>query len=197
MSLAEAHRAGLVHRDIKPANMVVCRLGTQADFLKLLDFGLVTPTSLEAGDARMTTVGDITGTPAFMAPEQARGQVNLDGRCDIYALGCVAYWLLAGQLLFEGSPMEMVASHIKEEPRPLSIATLDPIPPALEALVMRCLAKEPDQRPASALDVLNALDALGLEEGWSEAHAQAWWQHHVGSRAPGNDPAESVALPSQ
>ena len=93
--------------------------------------------------------------------------------------------------------MEMVASHIKEEPRPLSIATLDPIPPALEALVMRCLAKEPDQRPASALDVLNALDALGLEEDWSEAQAQAWWQHHVGSRTPREDPAESVALPSQ
>jgi len=101
-SLAEAHRAGLVHRDIKPANLILCRYGLDYDFLKVLDFGLVKEQVVEEPDAvRLTQHGRIIGTPAFMAPEMAMGTGTADARSDLYALGCVASWLLAGRLVFE------------------------------------------------------------------------------------------------
>ena len=142
-SLSEAHGQGMVHRDIKPSNMVVCQLGEEVDFLKVLDFGLVTPSSVRPEDGRPDSTGAIAGTPAFISPEQGRGDPDIDGRSDLYGLGCVAYWLLTGQLIFDGSAQQMVASHIKEEPRPVSIATLTPIPEELERVIMQCLEKDP------------------------------------------------------
>ncbi|HEU4701385.1 MAG TPA: serine/threonine-protein kinase, partial [Conexibacter sp.] len=141
-SLAEAHAAGLVHRDIKPANMFACRLGLEVDFVKVLDFGLVKLQGPQARGAQALTVeGAFTGTPAFMPPEIALGAERVDGRADIYALGCVAYWLLTGTQLFAGgTPMQVVLDHIRTDPEPPSRRTDQPIPEALEQLVMRCLA---------------------------------------------------------
>jgi len=192
LSLSEAHGQGMVHRDIKPSNIVLCRLGEEVDFVKVVDFGLVTPSHLHEGGDRMTERGQITGTPAFISPEQGRGDTNLDGRSDIYALGCVAYWLLTGQIVFEGTPMEMVASHIKDPPRPPSDATLTSIPPELEALILQCLEKNPADRPRTAREVHDALEALDLPPSWSKGRAAAWWRTH---HAPAHDEPRPSTLP--
>src|SRR6185437_12197376 len=88
-SLADAHRHGLIHRDIKPTNIYLCRMGNEYDFVKVLDFGLVK--ILDRNDPHITATGAVTGTPAYMAPEMALGEESIDGRCDLYGLGCVAY----------------------------------------------------------------------------------------------------------
>ena len=121
-SLAEAHRLGLVHRDIKPSNIFVCRMGLSFDFVKVLDFGLAKSLrSFDGDDAKLTQEGMTTGTPAYMAPELVLGNRSIDARADIYALGCVAYWLLTGQLVFESkSSMELVVEHVKTPPVPPS-----------------------------------------------------------------------------
>ena len=103
-SLADAHNHGMIHRDIKPTNIFLCRMGNEYDFAKVLDFGLVKV--LESDEPQMTVANATTGTPAYMAPELAMGAPDIDGRTDLYGLGCVAYWLLTGSLVFEekGSP---------------------------------------------------------------------------------------------
>jgi serine/threonine-protein kinase len=184
-SLAEAHAAGLVHRDVKPANLFVARLGQDVDFVKVLDFGLVKARQGGAlGDEALTVAGAFTGTPSYMPPEMALGQEPIDGRADIYALGCVAYWLLVGQRVFEGkSAMQMMIDHVRTPPMPPSLRAKQPIPPALERLVLRCLEKEPERRPVSVLELSRELRALGLEERWSEARARVWWSEHAPERA--------------
>ena len=179
-SLAEAHAAGLVHRDVKPANMFVCQLGLDVDFLKVLDFGLVKRRGPQArGEEALTMAGSFTGTPAFMPPEIALGAEPIDGRADLYALGCVAYWLLTGQRVFESrSGMQMVVDHIRTPPVPPSKRGGPPIPPALEEIVLRCLEKDPAARPASAAVLSLELKALDLEAEWTEERAQAWWRAH-------------------
>ena len=111
-SLSEAHDQGLDHRDVKPANIQVCRMGRQHDFVKVLDFGLV---KILAGDAGVSKPGksrlEIIGTPSYISPEMAAGE-EVDARADIYSLGCVAYWLLTGQPVFDGAnTAEIVAKH--------------------------------------------------------------------------------------
>jgi serine/threonine-protein kinase len=197
LSLSEAHGQGMVHRDIKPSNMVVCRLGEEVDFVKVLDFGLVTPSSVRPADGRLTSVGGIAGTPAFISPEQGRGDLEIDGRSDLYALGCVAYWLLSGQLVFEGSPMDVIASHIKEDPRPVSTATLTPIPEGLERVIMQCLEKDPSNRPSSARAILQALESIEVAQPWTQQEAREWWSTHIAQvRVPG-DAASTFSLPAQ
>ncbi|HJL44460.1 MAG TPA: serine/threonine-protein kinase, partial [Polyangiaceae bacterium LLY-WYZ-15_(1-7)] len=174
-SLAEAHRAGLVHRDVKPANLYVCRLGTKVDEVKVLDFGLV---ALQSG-GRLTGDDQITGTPAYLAPEVVRGDREPDERVDVYALGCVAYWLLTGELVFPGkTPFEVLYGHVEEAPTPPSERARQPIPAALEALVLECLEKDPEARPRDAEDLGARLGAVVVEEPWTEAEALAWWQRH-------------------
>jgi serine/threonine-protein kinase len=188
-SLAEAHAAGLVHRDIKPANLFACRLGLEVDFVKVLDFGLVKLHGPQARGAEALTVeGAFTGTPAFMPPEVALGAQRVDGRADIYALGCVAYWLLTGTQIFAGgTAMQMVLDHIRTDPEPPSRRTDQPVPEALEALVMRCLAKKPADRPATVEALLHELDALRLAEAWTSERARAWWSEHHLDAAPEED----------
>jgi serine/threonine protein kinase len=204
-SLAEAHDHDLVHRDIKPANLFVCRVADEVDVLKVLDFGLVralssgepdsAPLSTQAvfettaaaglanpGDSKLTRAGSVMGTPEFMAPEQALGH-KLDGRCDLYALGCVGYWLLTGQLVFKkDTQMMLLIAHIQEPPLPLRQLVPGHLPPALEACVMDCLAKSADQRPQSARALLARLveaeRELSPEERWTDERAHAWWQEH-------------------
>ena len=178
--LAEAHGNGLVHRDIKPKNIFVCRLGLQYDFVKILDFGLVKfSTGPVVGQEQLTLEGTTTGTPAYMAPEVALGTSNPDGRGDLYSLGCVAYWLLTGQLVFEGSsPVSTLLSHIREIPVPPSQRSELEIPQELERIILSCLEKDPDRRPQSAADLVSRLAACPLPESWDQQRAEMWWRTH-------------------
>jgi serine/threonine protein kinase len=177
-SLDDAHRNGLVHRDIKPANIHIGRLGLRQDFVKVLDFGLVKSVTDTSPERSLATAEGLTpGTPAYLPPEAALGE-TLDGRADLYALGCVAYYLLTGHLVFESeSAMQMIARHLHDQPVPPSARTELPVPPELEHLVLACLAKDPDDRPRSATDLGRALGAIQVEP-WREEQAIAWWSHH-------------------
>jgi serine/threonine-protein kinase len=177
-SLAEAHDKGLVHRDIKPSNLFVGQRGRCADFVTVLDFGLAK--ALRAAgpeDVLATSSAQLAGTPAFMAPEQVLGD-PVDARADVYAVGCVAYYLLTGRPPFEGqSVMEVLAKHVREPARPPSAATELAIPQELDAAILACLEKEPARRPASA-DELARRFGDSVAEPWTEARAGLWWQTH-------------------
>jgi serine/threonine-protein kinase len=174
-SLAEAHAHGLIHRDIKPANIYVCRYGRDVDFVKVLDFGLVKQGDEQEPDVKLTAPGVVGGTPAYISPEQAVGEA-VDGRADIYALGCVAYWLLTGQMVFHGStPMNTIVMHLKEEPVPPSQRTEMAVPSAVEQIVMRCLEKDPARRPQTADELAEALAAWDPAPAWNRERAERWW----------------------
>ena len=179
-SLSEAESRGLVHRDIKPANIYLCRYGEEYDFAKVLDFGLVKAFDEPADrGAEITRENAVQGTPAFIAPEQAMGRGNLDGRVDIYATGCVAYWLLTGKLVFEAdTPMGLLMHHIHTQPAPPSARSDLPIPPALDTLVLSCLAKDPADRPQSARELSLLLSEVEGVGGWSQERARQWWATH-------------------
>ena len=179
-SLSEAESCGLVHRDIKPANVFLCRYGEEYDFVKVLDFGIAKATH-DTGEGGMTLTRDLVvrGTPAFIAPEQALGGSGIDGRADIYATGCVAYWLLTGQLVFTAdTPMGLLLHHAKTMPTPPSALSEMPIPASLEALVMSCLAKDPAERPQSARELSRRLSELAGSADWTQERARAWWTMH-------------------
>ncbi len=174
-SLEEAHVAGMVHRDIKPANIHIGRLGLQYDFVKVLDFGLVKPVAGKVDAHSLATAAGLTpGTPAYMAPELAMAE-SVDGRADIYALGCVAYYLLTGKLVFEGdTSLQVIVKHLQSDPVPPSKRTHADVPPALDRLVLACLAKQREDRPSSAGELSRALRAIGLEP-WTQEDARRWW----------------------
>jgi serine/threonine-protein kinase len=179
-SLGEAHEVGLVHRDVKPANIYTCRLGREYDFVKVLDFGLVKYDQDESILDTIKSAELTTGTPAYMAPEMASGADPVDRRADLYALGCVGYWLLTGQMVFEAdSPLKMLIQHIQALPVPPSIRTARPVPADLERVVMRCLEKDPTRRPQSADELLADLDQLVNDHPWTQASARAWWREHL------------------
>ena len=180
-SLAEAASLGLVHRDIKPANLFVCRYGGDCDFVKVLDFGIAKEADhmMETGVIGLTREHGLRGTPAYIAPEQALGGPGIDSRADIYAAGCVAYFLLTGQLVFSGdTPMAVVVHHARTPPTPPSERSALPIPPALDRLVMMCLAKNPAERPQSARDLSHLLAKIDGASAWTEEHARRWWDEH-------------------
>ena len=177
-SLEEAHLKGLIHRDLKPSNVMICKLALKHDFVKVLDFGLAKCAACEDVSA-LTLEGTATGTPGYIAPEIALGETTVDGRADIYALGCVAYFLLTGTLVFpDSNPMSMAVKHVQATPDPPSSRTEIPIPDALERLVLRCLEKKPADRPASTREVADALHAVDLPP-WSEDEASLWWERHL------------------
>jgi serine/threonine-protein kinase len=180
-SLGEAHARGLVHRDIKPANIFMCRLGPDDDFVKVLDFGLVKHVEAAPAGTMLTMEGLTVGTPGYMAPEIALGHAGVDGRSDIYSLACVAYYLLTGQPVFSGeTPVATVLAHVQQPPVPPSARSEFAIPPALDALILECLAKEPSARPATATLVGERLAAVLSEDAWTPDAAHAWWElHHV------------------
>jgi serine/threonine-protein kinase len=178
-SLSEAQSCGLVHRDIKPANIFLCRYGEEFDFVKVLDFGIVGAVRDAADTSPVHTQEDaIHGTPAFMAPEQAMG-TDVDGRADIYAAGCVAYWLLTGQLVFTAeSAVGFLLQHAQAPPTPPSARTDLPIPRALEDLVLQCLAKDPADRPQTARELSLRLSGLEGAGAWTQDRAREWWAAH-------------------
>jgi len=194
-SLAEAHSGGLIHRDVKPANIFICRAGLKVDVVKVLDFGLVK--RMDNSETQLTAIGAAAGSPAFMPPEIALGRDVVDARADIYAVGCVAYWLLTGALVFEGdTPYDVVLSHVQTEPAAPSSRTELDVPEAIEALVMACLAKAPEDRPQSAAELFTRLEALG-GEAWSHGHAVEWWSAHLpDSTVPSPAEQQALAVPS-
>jgi serine/threonine protein kinase len=182
-SLADAHARGLVHRDIKPANIYVCRMGLEFDFVKVLDFGLVKlndQSSAARLQTLMTAEQRTTGTPAYMAPEIILGEATVDRRADVYALGCVAYYLLTGQLVFEAdTPMKMLLQHVQAPPIPPSQRTELPIPRELDELVLACLQKDPNHRPQSAEVVFKMACGCRSGDGWNSDLAKTWWDKHL------------------
>ena len=171
-SLAEAHQKGLVHRDIKPANVYLCKRGLLFDYVKVLDFGLV---KAAAGSGRAETVLTqqqvATGTPAFMAPEVALAEQTVDGRADLYAVGCLGYWLLTGRLVFDAdNAIQMMVAHAQRPPEPPSRHTEQPIPAALDELLLACLAKSPQARPQTADDLRRRLERLEETHGKDDDH---------------------------
>ena len=180
-SLAEAHAAGLVHRDIKPSNLYLSHLGLEYDFVKVLDFGLVKHDAASASAQTLVTGPDMAaGTPAYMPPEVVTGE-PIDGRLDLYSLGCVGYFLLTGQLVFEAeSPIRMIGEHLRADPVLPSVRIGRPIPKELDRLILACLAKRPADRPANA-EVLERRLAAIESEPWSQEDARAWWSSNLGS----------------
>jgi serine/threonine-protein kinase len=178
-SLEEAHQSGLVHRDIKPANIYICRYGLEYDFIKVLDFGIVKSREDRAGQSQLTGTGSTTGTPAFMAPEIALGK-EVDARTDIYALGCVAYWLVTGRLVFEEeTPIATILAHADKTPVPPSRRTEIEIPSQFEELILSCLEKDPQRRPSSVGVILKTLLQFGLTGSWTSERAEHWWRMHM------------------
>jgi eukaryotic-like serine/threonine-protein kinase len=175
-ALSEAHSIGLIHRDIKPANIMLCKQGGECDVVKLLDFGLVKELEVD-DDVKLTAASTITGTPQYMAPESIRSPNSVDARTDIYALGAVAYYLLAGVDVFAGKTVvEVVSQHLYETPEPLSSHRND-IPADLAALVLACLSKDPELRPQSADELRERVEACNVTP-WKSERAHAWWREY-------------------
>lgn len=173
-ALNEAHSQGMIHRDIKPANVFAAKRGGFYDVAKLLDFGLAKPIA-STEDSNLTQEGMITGSPLFMSPEQAAGEGEPDARSDIYSVGILAYFMLTGHAPFEyDRPIKVIIAHAHEAVVPPS-EHVPSIPHDLEAIVMRCLAKDPDDRYQSILDMADALDKCESAGTWQQADALQWW----------------------
>ena len=162
MALDEAHANDIIHRDLKPENIMLFQRRHEQDCVKVLDFGiakLMKPTE-DAPNNYQTGAGVVCGTPEYMSPEQARGGV-LDGRSDLYSLGVVLYQMLTERLPFDGeTPLAIVTRHATEPPCPPS-EYLPEIHPALEALTLRLLSKDPARRPATAMEVVEECERIG------------------------------------
>jgi serine/threonine-protein kinase len=205
-SLADAHARGLVHRDIKPANIYVCRMGLEYDFAKVLDFGLV---KIKASSARgdesqtlATRENSTPGTPAYMAPEVILGDSEVDRRADVYSLGCVTYFLLTGELVFEAdTSMKMLMQHLHAQPTPPSERTELLVPRELDELVLACLQKDPRHRPQDAGELYQMACRVHIRDEWSSDEAKRWWRAHLPQLSgplkvsePKRDTAEAVTM---
>jgi serine/threonine-protein kinase len=184
-ALAEAHGVGLIHRDVKPANLMLCERGGIPDFIKVLDFGLVKELDPEPDATQLTATTAITGTPLYMSPETITGNVALDGRSDLYALGAVAYFLLTGTPPFQArTVVEICGHHLHTPPQPPSQRLGSPLPAELERLVLTCLAKDPADRPQSAQEVSSWLGRVHPEAPWTREQARSWWAKYHREAAP-------------
>lgn len=188
-ALQEAHQMGLIHRDLKPANLFAASRGGVFDVAKLLDFGLAKPL-LNVEAAQLTQDGTITGSPLYMSPEQATGDREPDARSDVYSMGAVLYFLLTGRPPFsDEKPLKVLIAHAHEQPKAPSQVNPN-VPDDVEMVVLRCLAKAPDDRYQSAAELAAALeDCLDMGK-WTREDAIRWWQSHD---AASQQPAELVA----
>jgi serine/threonine protein kinase len=175
-SLSEAHRIGLIHRDIKPANIVLTRRGGMGDVVKVLDFGLVKTRQAPAGDTRKA----IVGTPHFISPEAIQNPDKVDARSDLYSLAGVGFWLLTGKTLFESDQVsELLERQVSLNPLSPSEKLGRALPGDLEAIIMGCLSKSRDSRPASA-DALDRALAQCADNGiWTGQDAEDWWNANM------------------
>jgi eukaryotic-like serine/threonine-protein kinase len=180
-ALVEAHQLGLVHRDIKPANIMLSLRGAVPDHVKVLDFGLVKEVADQSPNT--TAQNTLLGTPLYLAPEAITSPDAVGPATDLYAVGAVAYQLLTGHPPFEGQTIvEVCSKHLLAEPVALSAHAGIDVPPALEQLVLACLAKSPEARPDSAATVRDRLEAITqtLASRWTATEARRWWE----TRAP-------------
>jgi eukaryotic-like serine/threonine-protein kinase len=195
-SLAEAHAIGLIHRDIKPANLILTCRGGVYDLLKVLDFGLVKALGGEQ-EVQLTATHSLTGTPRYLSPEAIERPDTVDARTDIYAMGAVAYYLLTGTPVFTATTLvELCMQHVKETPEPPSQRLKRPVSPDLENVILRCLAKKPEDRPDSAAVLLGELEKCKLAHPWTSADARAWWEEFKRSQdgAPTRAVLETTGL---
>ena len=178
-SLGEAHARGMVHRDIKPANIFSSRLGPDCDFVKVLDFGLVKQQTTDLNESTaLTGLGVAAGTPAFMAPEIALSQSDVDLRADIYAVGCVAYWLVTGEVVFKrDTSLATVLAHVRETPDAPSDAQRAADPGGAEPAHPGVPREGPAARPQTTAELSSRLDAINVTE-WTADDARKWWALH-------------------
>jgi serine/threonine-protein kinase len=176
-ALGEAHALGLIHRDIKPSNVLLCERGQEGDVAKVCDFGLVKDLNAE-GQVHITQDGALTGTPLYLSPEGITTPEAVDARADLYSLGALAYYLLTAAPVFPGRTLvEICAAHLHSPPASPS-ALNAAIPAELDAVLLRCLAKKPEQRFESALALRQALLGCPLTDHWGAESAAAWWAQH-------------------
>jgi eukaryotic-like serine/threonine-protein kinase len=181
-ALAEAHALGLIHRDVKPSNVLLCERGGEGDVAKIVDFGLVKDLRAD-GDAAQTRDGALAGTPLYIAPESITAPEAIDARADLYSLGALGYFLLVGEPLFQGKNIvEVCAAHLHTPP-PAASKRRPEVGRELDAVLLRCLEKQPTARFASALDLRAALLASAPGERWGATEAAAWWAEHRGAFA--------------
>ncbi len=179
-SLEEAHHAGLVHRDIKPRNILLGRLGLEWDFVKVLDFGLVKSLRPDGAESTATADGTAMGTPAYMPPEVVLGGRSIDGRADLYSLGCTAYFLLTGKTVFDGSNAAAFAiAHVSAPVPPMSSRTELAVPSSLDEIVMQLLEKDRAKRIPSAKELPHRLLNLPDVPAWPAEAAEQWWATHM------------------
>jgi len=191
-SLWEAHSCGLVHRDIKPQNIMLCEVRGERDMVKVLDFGLVKQMS---GDNTRDLTGSmrILGTPLYMSPERIRNPSDADGRADIYALGAVGFFLLTGKRLFETeTEHDLTYQVLHTVPRLASACSPFAVPAELDALIGRCLEKDPAARPQSIAEVAGVLDGVLVHMPWTRDKIDGWWKSYwIGE----NDPERRFTVP--
>jgi serine/threonine-protein kinase len=155
-------------------------MGLDYDFVKVLDFGLAKHRRSNPEERTMQTTDHTTGTPAYMAPEAILGGAAVDRRADIYSLGCVAYFLLTGALVFQADThMKTLIQHVQDAPVPPSERTELPVPKEIDDLVLSCLEKDPARRPRDTQEVLTLLQQCRLREPWNRVRAREWWETHL------------------
>ena len=191
-SLSEAHDLGLIHRDIKGANVILCERGGIFDVVKVVDFGLVK--NLQSlTDNGLSGVNTIAGTPLYLSPEILRQSDRIDGRSDLYSLGVLAFYLLTGKQLFQGrSFMEIASHHLQTPPPAPSTCVPFAVPRDLEAVILRCLEKDPARRPADARALAAELAACANSGDWGPEDARRWWREY--QAAKGGSPRNGAGL---
>ena len=195
-ALSEAHRRGLIHRDIKPANILLTERGGEHDVAKVVDFGLVKQVQMDERAVTMSaTTALVIGTPAYMSPEAVTASVRVDDRSDLYSLGAVGYFLMTGRTVFEArTVVEMLMHHLQTEIVPPSQRTNGTHPADLEALVLRCLQKNPDDRPRGAHALQSELRRCAAARQWTAEHAEEWWATFKSSRDHPTDRSAPTAV---
>ena len=177
-ALTEAHAVNLIHRDIKPTNIMLVEQGGQPDTTKVVDFGLVKELARD-DDVSVTKADAITGTPQYLSPEAITSSDGVDARSDIYALGAVGYYLLTGTHVFDGNTViEVCSAHLHETPVSVSERLGAPVSEQLESVILRCLEKNPEDRPQSATELRAALQRCAGIGEWTEQDARTWWAQH-------------------
>ena len=172
-ALQEAHEAKLIHRDVTPRNIILCERGGMPDVAKVVDYGLVKEITADGSDSTQI----ILGTPAYIAPEAVTDPKSITPAADIYALGAVGYFLLTGHRVFEGkTAIDVCIQKVTKLPKPPSEVATQYVPPTFEAILMRCLQREPTARFGSAAEMAAALKALPPLHDWSEEEAKRWWR---------------------
>src|SRR5262249_26059644 len=174
-SLEEAHREGMIHRDVKPANIMLCERGGMADFVKVLDFGLVRPVD-RGRELTLTSTQAVTGTPLYLTPELIERPETIDARSDLYQLGAVGYYLLTGSHVFNGASLYEGGAHpLYKTPERPAERLGRPVAADLAALLLACLAKRREDRPATAAELRRRLLACADARTWGQDDARAWW----------------------